>query len=230
MNSRAIRRLISEQRLYLKESNESDDIFLEFDEGNIQSLKGLIIGPKDTPYENVFLYFGINIPDDYPFIPPKVQFLTPLDGHTRMHPNLYAAPTGKVCLSILGTWGGPGWSPKLNLMGVMKTIQSLLDDEPIRNEPGHQNDKSASSTNYTKVVRFRAYRAGVYQMLTRNDLPERFRKIITESFIKNFDWYIKRFKEYSVDDNKTIASFHGSETICYQGLIDKITQIKQKLT
>ena len=43
--------------------------------------------------------------DRYPFEPPKVLILT-VDGRTRINPNLYA--NGKVCLSILGTWSGPG--------------------------------------------------------------------------------------------------------------------------
>lgn len=45
---------------------------------------------------------------------------------------------GKVCLSLLGTWSGPGWSAgKSTLLQVLISIQSMiLCDEPYLNEPG----------------------------------------------------------------------------------------------
>jgi hypothetical protein len=67
----------------------------------------LIVGPFETPYEGGFFYFIINCPDDYPHMPPKVKLMTTGGGTVRFNPNLYAS--GKTCLSILGTWSGPGW-------------------------------------------------------------------------------------------------------------------------
>lgn len=57
-------------------------------------------------------------------------------GLTRFNPNLYA--DGKVCLSILGTWQGPGWQPgKSTLMQVLLSIQGMIFvPEPYFNEPG----------------------------------------------------------------------------------------------
>jgi hypothetical protein len=46
---------------------------------------------------------------DYPQKPPKVQFLTTGGGTVRFNPNLYES--GRVCLSLLGTWDGPSWDP-----------------------------------------------------------------------------------------------------------------------
>lgn len=45
---------------------------------------------------------------------------------------------GKVCLSLLGTWQGPGWvSGKSTLLQVLISIQSMiLCEEPYLNEPG----------------------------------------------------------------------------------------------
>jgi hypothetical protein len=45
---------------------------------------------------------------------------------------------GKVCLSILGTWSGPGWQPgKSTLMQVLLSIQGMIFvPEPYFNEPG----------------------------------------------------------------------------------------------
>ena len=43
----------------------------------------------------------------------------------RFNPNLYNC--GKVCLSLLGTWSGPGWDPKAStLLQVLVSIQSLI--------------------------------------------------------------------------------------------------------
>ena len=36
-------------------------------------------------------------------------------------------PRGKVCLSLLGTWKGPGWDPKKSsILQVLVSIQSLV--------------------------------------------------------------------------------------------------------
>ena len=88
---------------------------------------------QDTPYAYGFFFFDIVFPANYPYSPPKVLFKTG-DQRVRFNPNLYVE--GKVCLSILGTWSGPGWTSICNLRSVMITIQSLLSNHPITNEPG----------------------------------------------------------------------------------------------
>ena len=50
-------------------------------------------------------------------------FVSPSSGRRR-----YAS--GKVCLSILGTWAGPSWSPTQSLGSVLLSIQSLLHATP----------------------------------------------------------------------------------------------------
>lgn len=95
----------------------------------------LIEGPENTPYEGCLLLFSISFPDDYPFSPPKVVFLTS-DGKTRFHPNLYV--DGKVCLSILATYSGPSWSGTQSLSTVLLSIQGLLDNNPLTHEPAYE--------------------------------------------------------------------------------------------
>lgn len=96
----------------------------------------LIIGPPDSIYANCLLFFKFEFPHDYPFAPPKVDFLTN-DGDTRFHPNLYI--DGKVCLSILGTYSGPGWQSTMSLSMVLLSLKALLDNNPLRHEPGYEN-------------------------------------------------------------------------------------------
>lgn len=51
----------------------------------------------------------------------------------------------QVCLSLLGTWSGPGWDAKTStLLQVFLSIQSLiLVDEPYFNEPGYEGRPQA---------------------------------------------------------------------------------------
>jgi ubiquitin-protein ligase len=111
-------------------------IFYWFNEADVKKAKAMIIGPEGTPYADCPLVFDIRLPNDYPISSPAVTILTS-DGVTRFHPNLYV--TGKVCLSILGTWKGPAWTAAITLSKMLLTIQSLLEANPIVNEPSYEN-------------------------------------------------------------------------------------------
>jgi len=121
-------------------------------EANAYNGMAMIIGPENTPYAHCPLIFSINFPGDYPQSNPSVKFLTS-DGTTRFHPNLYVA--GKVCLSILGTWKGPSWTAAMSISTVLTSIQSLLDANPIVNEPGWEeyaldNPRAKGYADYVK--------------------------------------------------------------------------------
>lgn len=47
--------------------------YIEACESNVLNLKGYIIGPPDTPYEGGRYDLEMNIPESYPFSPPKVS-------------------------------------------------------------------------------------------------------------------------------------------------------------
>ncbi len=63
-------------------------------------LVGKVIGPEATPYERGIFIVDIEIPSDYPFVPPKMKFRTKI-----WHPNI-SSVTGAICLDILkvGQW------------------------------------------------------------------------------------------------------------------------------
>ncbi|KAG0588405.1 hypothetical protein KC19_2G240500 [Ceratodon purpureus] len=117
-------------------------IHLCVDQHRMDVLRALIIGPSGTPYQNGIFLFDIFLPPDYPQVPPSVHFLTTGGGKVRFNPNLYN--TGKICLSLLGTWSGPGWTPgKSTLLQVLVSIQSLIFvQDPYYNEPGYEKKKS----------------------------------------------------------------------------------------
>lgn len=150
------KRLMKEIQDAKSPSMEQQGIFYEFDETNMMTGKAMIVGPDNTPYEGCLLCVDIKYPYDYPFSSPKVSIITS-DGITRFHPNLYIE--GKVCLSILGTWRGPSWAPVMTISTVLHTIQSLLEENPIINEPGHEtlrlDGADTRAKDYAELVRFR---------------------------------------------------------------------------
>jgi len=77
-------------------------IFAQPEETDIHHWRAMIVGPPGTPYCLGLFHFDMRFPQDYPNSAPKVHITTTSGGSVRFNPNLYA--TGKVCLSILGTW------------------------------------------------------------------------------------------------------------------------------
>ncbi|RUS23978.1 hypothetical protein BC938DRAFT_474318 [Jimgerdemannia flammicorona] len=51
-------------------------VFLRVDEVRLDCIKMVLIGPKDTPYENGAFEFDIFLPAEYPAVPPSVLFRT----------------------------------------------------------------------------------------------------------------------------------------------------------
>ncbi|EXJ74476.1 uncharacterized protein A1O5_02772 [Cladophialophora psammophila CBS 110553] len=140
-------------------------------EKDVRHVKALIIGPHGTPYEYGFFEFTVNFGSEYPSKPPKVEAKTTNGGRTRFNPNIYA--TGKVCLSILGTWHGerPGeeWSSAQGLESILWSIQSLMSSNPYENEPGYENAKGTEDKRlndlYCAKIRHETLRIAVIQKL-----------------------------------------------------------------
>ncbi len=132
------KRLLRDLREVHTEELNKMGIWYSHEESDMMKGLAMIRGPPQTPYADCLLFFKFVIPYDYPFSPPKVTFLTG-DGSTRMHPNLYVE--GKVCLSILGTFPGPSWSANMSLETILLNLQSLLDENPLANEPAYATGK-----------------------------------------------------------------------------------------
>ncbi|KAG0240252.1 hypothetical protein BGW41_007091 [Actinomortierella wolfii] len=80
---------------------------------------------------------------------------------------IYAA--GKVCLSILGTWRGEAgeqWSSAHGIVSILLSIQSLMSDNPYRNEPGHDMEKDEKKLGpYNDKIRHETIRISVCDRL-----------------------------------------------------------------
>lgn len=121
------------------------------DELDITHGWAMVGGCEGTPYAGGSYCFEVWFPDNYPFEPPKMQFLTN-DGRTRFNPNLYK--NGKVCLSLLGTWAGEPWSAVQSLSSVLQSIQTVvLCEEPLINEPVYSKMKlREDSAIYNRLI------------------------------------------------------------------------------
>ncbi len=70
------------------------DIRVEPISGEKFHFKGHLKGPSETPYEGGAFVVDIMIPNEYPFMPPKMKFDTKV-----WHPNI-SSQTGAICLGI----------------------------------------------------------------------------------------------------------------------------------
>ncbi len=88
----------------------------------------------------------------------------------RFNPNLYAE--GKVCLSLLGTFSGPGWESNVStLFQLLMSIQALVFvRSAIENEPSHDGSASSPSGRlgvacYNSEVRLSTLRTAMTAMV-----------------------------------------------------------------
>ena len=84
---------------------------------DIYNLEAIIKGPLDTAYEEGKFFLNINIPKNYPFHPPKINFKTKIY-HCNINSN------GKISIDILSH----NWSPAQTIIKLLLSITSLLSD------------------------------------------------------------------------------------------------------
>lgn len=168
-------------------------IYLYINPENIRNQQALIIGPKDTPYENGFYVFDIIIPNEYPYKPPSAKFLT-TDGHIRFNPNLYS--NGKVCLSILGTWSGPAWTSLMNINTVLQYLRMIMNNDPLRNEPAYYDPETRKdlAEKYWNYVYYNNHKFAINEVFNKEYFPK-FKNIIKNLYIYFYNNNIKKINE-----------------------------------
>jgi ubiquitin-protein ligase len=151
LTSAAISRISSEIATVYKSApvHWSSSILLRYDEDNLAAMRVMITGPEDTPYWNGAFIFDMILPSNYPNVHPQMVHVN--NGGVRFNPNLY--DSGKVCLSLLGTWHSndpsESWNATTSTLNQLFTsIQSLiLVEQPCFNEPGHQRNIGTDQGN-----------------------------------------------------------------------------------
>lgn len=201
----AIKRLAKDVKQLIKNPLHDNRIFYKHNEDNILLGKALIIGPKDTPYEDGFYLFEFAFPPNYPHSPPTVTYHTN-DGLTRFNPNLYR--NGKVCISILNTWKGDQWSSCQTITSVLLTLCTVLNEKPLLNEPGVKETDN-DMINYNRIIRYKNIKVGVIDVLEKIYFRERFpefREIFEKEFRKNYKSLMQKIEDNSQDDGKVIKT------------------------
>jgi ubiquitin-protein ligase len=178
--------------------NWESTIWVRVPKDNINLFSFLISGPKDTPYENGLFEFHAYFPPEYPNKEPQVLIHTTGNGQVRFNPNLY--DSGKVCLSLLGTWSGQEgekWNAKTStFLQVMVSIQSLiLIEYPYFNEPGWEKEMNSTngkqkSSAYNEERQPHTIKLGMSDMI-RNP-PNGFEDVVKNHFRMKKDEIINR--------------------------------------
>jgi ubiquitin-conjugating enzyme E2 Z len=239
MSSRRLKRISNEiKELYdSKDILEQSGIYFHCNEEDMSKVYALLIGPEKTPYEKGFYFFKFDYPENYPMEPPKAKFYTQgsLKSYrndklvsVRFNPNLYT--DGKICLSMLNTWNGPGWVPTNTLSNVLVAIQALvLNEEPLRNEPGFEVAQFNEVLKYNYIIEYANIKISVLEII--KNIPrdfEPFKDIINQYFIKNIDYYRNfiltqndKLKEKVVDS----PAYSMKINLDYQQLLYDIEQL-----
>ena len=137
-------------------------IYYTHDDSNMLKGYAVIFGPSDTIYRYGAYMFEFKFPTNYPVSPPKLTYLTN-DGNTRFHPNLYR--NGKVCLSVLNTWRGEGWTSCQTIRSILLILVTLFHNKPLLNEPGIK-ESHRSFIPYNKIITYRNVEHSIINTLT----------------------------------------------------------------
>ncbi len=163
-------------------------VFMRVHESKMGLAQMMIIPASDTPYAGGCFLFDVTFPSSYPDTAPKVNLQTTGGGSHRFNPNLYNC--GKVCLSILGTWGGQSgesWIAKTStFLQVAVSIQSLVFCPlPYFNEPGYESNMgtpsgTASSDAYSADQQQATVKFAMIEML--KNPPLNFEAVVKNHF------------------------------------------------
>lgn len=232
LNTKTHKRLTKEFQRHQKEFNPDNTLFfipnLSEDGKPTGTGIGLIEGAEDTPYEMGFYLISFDFTKTgdhdyeesthtYPDEPPRCKYITL--SPVRQSPNLYEG--GKVCLSILGTWGEKNWKPNKNIEKILVAIQSMvLIEQPIDCEPPYDRSKTQpkNSNAYNEIVRFVNFESNLHSMYElSSDLREQYhitdsmflkiREIIRHKILSREDTYNKMWLEF-------IEKHEGSTHTC----------------
>uniref|UniRef100_A0A0N4ZV29 UBIQUITIN_CONJUGAT_2 domain-containing protein n=1 Tax=Parastrongyloides trichosuri TaxID=131310 RepID=A0A0N4ZV29_PARTI len=108
---------------------------------DIMKWEAVIFGPEDTPFADGIFKLKLEFTEEYPNKPPNVKFVSKM-----FHPNVYA--DGSICLDILQS----RWSPTFDVMGLLISIRSLLD-EPNVSSPANAEAANLYSENRREYER-----------------------------------------------------------------------------
>jgi ubiquitin-protein ligase len=210
IEKKALMRILSEISSFKSSLplNWESTIWIRIPKESFNIISFLICGPKDTPYENGLFEFHAYFPYNYPNTVPQVLLHTTGNNKVRFNPNLY--DSGKVCLSLLGTWAGQAgeqWNPKTStFLQVLVSIQSLiLVEQPYFNEPGWERDLHTvkgkqNSYEYNENLHSHTIKLAMIDML--KNPPNGFEEVISNHFKMKKEEIINKTEIWAQESNK----------------------------
>lgn len=182
-------------------------IFFTYNEANMCYLKILILPTTksdadlglSSPYAYGIFGFEITLQDAYPIEPPSISF-HPRQHLCRFHPNYYE--NGKVCLSVINTWGRD-WSPSTSLLSILYILEERLNEKALCFEPGLEDSNTETMKGYNTFVKYWTLQA------LAQDLPvffHDFKDIVDSHLNRNADQIRELVHDFDTLHLTTIAS------------------------
>ena len=170
-------------------------IYYTHDDSNMLKGYAVIFGPTDTIYRYGAYMFEFKFPSNYPVSPPKLTYLTN-DGSTRFHPNLYR--NGKVCLSVLNTWRGEGWTSCQTIRSILLILVTLFHNKPLLNEPGIK-ETHHSFKPYNKIITYRNVEHSIIKTFWTG--------MMENGGPVHLSWFFPFYKNYVSEHKKDIIKY-----------------------
>lgn len=221
-----LKRIIIDIKNIMKDPIEG--IYYNPDEDDISKGYAMIMGPKDTPYQYGYYFFEFKFYENYPYQPPHVIYRTN-DGIIRYNPNFYKA--GKVCLSILNTWPGERWSSCQTLRSILITLQMTMNDEPLKNEPGVNDDKHKEAIKiYNEIIYYKNIDFVILEYLKHPEkIPDKFSIFydsMKDEFNKNKDNILDYINNHINDKGYLTSNIYSMNIIYnYNSVLDKYNSL-----
>lgn len=151
MNKRLLKEILDLQKKQNSKDLLYNDYLIHIDDEDINKVYTIIKAPYDSVYRHKFIRLNFEIPENYPYSPPKVTFVN--YDSVRIHPTMYQ--DGQCCSTILNTWGDSKyekWTPSMGIETILLMFHSFLDNNPYTYEPGGRDDPS-----YTDYVLYKSW-------------------------------------------------------------------------
>merc|ERR1711865_876371 len=136
--------------------------------------KGTLKGPTGTPYEGGIFKIDIQLPPDYPFVPPKMKYETKI-----WHPNI-SSETGAICLDILKN----EWSPALTIRTALISLQALMSapepDDPQDAVVAKQYKSNNESVKQLMEMGFEQEQCNAALASCNGDVNEAMEKLLSQ--------------------------------------------------
>ena len=122
---------MAKTRLLKELKSKNEEFSLDIVNNDLMHWQASINPADDSPYAGGVFMLDFRVPDQYPFMPPRVRFNTRI-----FHPNIHFE-SGEICLDVLKN----DWSPAWSLESICRAILALLSapnaDSPLNCDAGN---------------------------------------------------------------------------------------------